>query len=106
MRKLRNGEAAADPELAPALIEQGNEILETPFTPKVAGIAAGVMFVFGVTGLVVAIAKVGVLAGLAVGVPLIILSLPLLYAVVSRSGRRRELVAESLRATEQSVHKG
>jgi hypothetical protein len=105
MRKLRHGEGTDDPELAPALIEQGTEILATPFTPKVTGIAAGVLFAFGATATVLAIAKVGGL-GLALGLPLIIISLGLVYMIVALSERRRGLVVQAVDATKGSVHKG
>jgi hypothetical protein len=69
------------------------------------GLAAAVFFVAGVVACGFGYVADGV-PGLLAGALLIFFSLVLVHQAVSLSGRRRELVTRSVRATEESVHKG
>ena len=97
---IRTGEGVSDPDLAPALIEEGRTLLATPLTPRNAGIAAGMFFAFGVGAAVLGIATYG-WSGLVVGGFLILCGVALLAQVFTVTERRRSLAAQAVQATEE-----
>jgi len=99
LRRLRDGAAVDDPRLAAALAEHARMLLATPVTPKVAGIGAAVFVVAGVVIGVVGQATYG----LFVGAMLVVFAGLLVVPAWRVSGRRRELILRSLRATEQNL---
>lgn len=100
MRTLRAGEAMDDADLAPALIEQARTMLASPLTPRTAGIGAAVFAVAGVVVGIVGYRAQGV-PGLAAAAILLLFAALLVIPVWRMNERRRELIARSLRATEQ-----
>lgn len=97
-RALRRGEPVEDPRLTRPLVDQADAVLATPFPVR------AMRVVFALPGLLgLALGVTGFLAegvaGLGGGVPHVVLSLVLLFAVLPLGLRQRERIRRSRQAT-------
>ncbi|XVS67978.1 hypothetical protein ACQPYE_18610 [Actinosynnema sp. CA-299493] len=99
-RAMRRGEPVEDPRLARPLVDQADAVLAMPFPVKTMRVVFALLALLGAVVMVLGFADEGA-AGLLGGLPLVIISLLLVFVVIPLGQRQRERVRRSREATRE-----